>query len=245
MAGSRSRAPPPPSGAPPARRAGRGTRRGRRPSAGPGPWAPRSPCSSSSAVSSVHALPSRSRRCPLPRPTAVSNAIHASVTPSAVAGSSVVRKPCAPASVCSTRSCTPSGPSTVLMFQVNATRSRQKRHRRTAPPRPPRLRTRAPPRSCRATDRRTSLSSLPVLGEGLSGSRAGAGLREVVRLAGTPGRGSVDTDVGRHASGSPLCREIGDTQEFRSGRRSRPSCRPARRARRRRAARGRRCDRTR
>jgi len=43
-------------------------------------------------VSSVHALPSRSRRMPVPRPTAVSNAIHASVMPSASEGGSVVRE---------------------------------------------------------------------------------------------------------------------------------------------------------
>ena len=37
-------------------------------------------------MSSVHALPSLSRRCPLPRPTSVSNSIQASVTPSALGG---------------------------------------------------------------------------------------------------------------------------------------------------------------
>ena len=51
------------------------------------------PLSSPSAVSSVHALPSRRRRTPVPRPTAVSNAIQASVMPSASEGGSVVRNP--------------------------------------------------------------------------------------------------------------------------------------------------------
>ena len=47
-------------------------------------------------VSSVHALPSLQAQMPLPRPTSVSNAIHASVTPSASAAGSVTRKPWAP-----------------------------------------------------------------------------------------------------------------------------------------------------
>ena len=79
-------------------------------------------------MSSVHALPSRRRRCPQPRPTSVSNSIQASVTPSASAGGSVVRQ--LRGFVCpsawSSMSLTPAGPSTVLMFQVNETRSRQK-----------------------------------------------------------------------------------------------------------------------
>jgi hypothetical protein len=72
-------------------------------------------------------LPSRSRSNPLPRPAAVSNAIQAVVTPSAVSGGSVV---CQPLGVtCSSwassiASISP-GPSTVLRFHVNATRSRQ------------------------------------------------------------------------------------------------------------------------
>jgi hypothetical protein len=86
------------------------------------------PLSSSSVVSSVQALPSISRRWPRPRPISVSNAIHASITPSASVGSSVVRQPrglvCA--SVWSSISRTPARSSTVLMFQVNETRSRQK-----------------------------------------------------------------------------------------------------------------------
>ena len=65
---------------------------------------------------------------PVPRPTAVSNAIQASVMPSASEGGSVVRQPLG-------RTCgswdssiarISAGPSSVLMFQVKATRSRQK-----------------------------------------------------------------------------------------------------------------------
>ena len=78
-------------------------------------------------VSSVNALPSISLSSPLPRPTAVSNAIHAVTTPSASVGSSVTRNPVGRMrrAVSPTRSATPDGPSTVVMFQVNATMSRQ------------------------------------------------------------------------------------------------------------------------
>jgi len=82
-------------------------------------------------VSSVHAFgPSSStiRTRPRPRPTAVSNSNQADVTPSAVSGSSVNRKPCGavPSSVSVRRSATPAGFSTVVMFQEKAIRSRQK-----------------------------------------------------------------------------------------------------------------------
>ncbi len=64
----------------------------------------------------------------MPRPTAVSKANHAVTTPSSSAGGSVVRNP--DGSVCSSvalsRSATPAGFSTVVMFQVKDTRSRQK-----------------------------------------------------------------------------------------------------------------------
>src|SRR6478609_6035893 len=86
------------------------------------------PLSSYSAVSNVHALPSRRRSSPLPRPAAVSNAIHAVVIPSAVSGGSVVCHPlgCTCSSCASSIASISLGPSTVLRFQVNATRSRQK-----------------------------------------------------------------------------------------------------------------------
>ena len=79
-------------------------------------------------VSSVQARPSVSRRCPRPRPTAVSNSIHASSTPSAPVGGSAARKSrgSVVCRVASSRSRTPSGPSAVVMFQLKATRSRQK-----------------------------------------------------------------------------------------------------------------------
>ena len=86
------------------------------------------PLSSWRVVSSVQAWPSRRRRWPRPRPVSVSNSIQASAMPSASVGGSVVRQPrgfvCA--SVASSMSLTPSRPSTVLMFHVNETRSRQK-----------------------------------------------------------------------------------------------------------------------
>src|SRR5262249_29329170 len=68
------------------------------------------------------------RRSPLPRPVAVSKPIHAVVIPSAVSGGSVACHPlgCVLSSVKSSIRLISSGPSNVLMFQVNATRSRQK-----------------------------------------------------------------------------------------------------------------------
>ncbi len=94
-----------------------------------GPWFSSKPLSSWRVVSSVHALSSAfSRSSPVPRPTAVSKAIHAVTTPPSSVGSSVVRKPLGSAvsSVAVSIVATPSGFSTVLRFQVNATRSRQK-----------------------------------------------------------------------------------------------------------------------
>ena len=90
--GARTRAPRPPRPARPARSAGRGTRRARPPDGGRAcgsSW----PLSSSSVVSSVHAPSSVSRSGPRPRPTAVSNAIQAVVTPSASSAGSVVGNP--------------------------------------------------------------------------------------------------------------------------------------------------------
>ena len=88
------------------------------------------PLSSSSVVSNVQHRPSRSRRCPRPRPAAVSKSIQASTTPPAPAGSSpsVIFQPrgCTQGSVWSSIALIAARPSSVLMFQVNATRSRQK-----------------------------------------------------------------------------------------------------------------------
>ena len=75
----------------------------------------------------MNALPPTSRSNPLPRPTLVSKAIQAVMTPSASAGSSVTRKPTGStsSSVARSRSATPARPSTVVMFQVNEMMSRQ------------------------------------------------------------------------------------------------------------------------
>jgi hypothetical protein len=85
------------------------------------------PLSSCREVRKVHAPSSLSRIRPHPRPTAVSNSNHAVTTPSSSVGGSVVRKPegRVESRVWRSRSATPSGFSTVVMFQVKETRSRQ------------------------------------------------------------------------------------------------------------------------
>ena len=97
------------------------------PSTRDGPLRSSCPLSSCRAVSSVDASSPRRRRWPTPRPTAVSNWMNAETTPESSVASSSVRKP--DGSVWASRdvsmSAIPSRPSTVLMFQVNATRSRQ------------------------------------------------------------------------------------------------------------------------
>ena len=159
-------------------------------------------------------------RCP--RPAAVSNAIHASVTPVGLrrAARSCASRAAARARACaSSMSSTPAGPSTVLMFQVNATRSRQKLSSANSSA------AAAPSPAASASSKLPSQTSTAEvdggIGHGLSPPagtwRGHCRLRGwmlacrhpgtgVVNLAGTPRSGSRDAGVGRHASGSPLCR---------------------------------------
>jgi len=78
-------------------------------------------------VSSVQALPPRSRRWPRPRATAVSKLNQASTTPSASVASPSTAKAVGRVSASRAWSMAriASGPSWVRMFQVKATRSRQ------------------------------------------------------------------------------------------------------------------------
>ena len=79
-------------------------------------------------VSKVQALPPRSRRWPRPRATRVSNVNQASVTPSAslASPSSAKFEGCVSASRAASIARIAPAPSCVRMFQVKATRSRQK-----------------------------------------------------------------------------------------------------------------------
>ena len=78
-------------------------------------------------VSRVQARPSFRRRWPRPRATAVSKLNQASMTPPASVASPSTAKPEGRTSASRACSISPmaAGPSCVLMFQVNATRSRQ------------------------------------------------------------------------------------------------------------------------
>jgi hypothetical protein len=78
-------------------------------------------------VSSVHARLSRSRKCPVPRPTAVSNENQASSAPFAWVGcpSAVHAEGLARASVAASIALIASRPSKVFWVHENASRSRQ------------------------------------------------------------------------------------------------------------------------